>query len=159
MVPEVVDNAITSLTNTTLNATMSVERRLLEQAFVYIQNNRRGGKPANETTVKKPTRIRGIGPVSNPSTESFRPISDKPKHRGLCVYARHRVSTQNPYTERLLRPTTLTIVEAAMLAVTPYPTMKKTAGGTYIDATPLDCMHFESTAITGKGFVPMHPHP
>ena len=157
MVPEVVDNAITSLTNTTLNATMSVERRLLEQAFMYIQNNRRGGKPASETTVKKPTWIRGIGPVSNPSTESFRPISDKPKHRGLCVYARHRVSTQNSYTERLLRPTTL--VEAATLAVAPYPTMEGAAAGTYIDATPLDCMHFESTAITGKSFVPMHPHP
>ena len=36
MVPEVVDNLIMSLTNTTLNATTAVERILIEQAFVYI---------------------------------------------------------------------------------------------------------------------------
>jgi len=107
MVPEIVDNVITSLTNTTLDAMTPVERRLLERAFMYIWNNQRGRKSTDEITVKKPTRIRGIGPVSNPSTESFVHISDESQHQGLCVHAHHRVSTENSYTERLLllRPT------------------------------------------------------
>ena len=74
MVPEIVGNVTTSLTNTTLDATTPAERRLLEWALMYVQNNQRGGTPTNEATIKEPTRVRGIGLVSNPSTENSRPM-------------------------------------------------------------------------------------
>ena len=78
MVPEVVDNIITFHTDTTLDAMRPVERRFLERAFMYIC--RRGGKFTNETMVTKPTQIQGIGPVPNPSTESFVSTSDESQH-------------------------------------------------------------------------------